>query len=473
MGRYVAVVFSDLERHTDEWNRVPRDRMVATIAEYRYLAESLAGEYGCLYREWAGDGHMFLFESADTAVQFSLRLLDAWPRSASQIEALQGLPQLPLRLGGHFGECTQLGDGEGWIGRGNALAKRVESLAEPETLYVTQSVLDLLDLPLYGFESAGTHALKGDYVAERPLFRVTAFDGAALAARPPEELSAEDWFRRGVALVGTERENTEEETRCYEEALRLRPDYAEAHVNLAVALRSRGDVDEAARHYQEALRSRPEYPEAHYNFAALLAARGSPAGAEEHYRAALAARADYIDAHLGLAALLADRGRLQEADNEYLATLALRPEYAAAHANYAVLLDQLERPAEATRHYEEALRIEPGRPHHHYNYALLLERLDRQNEALEEYRRALGLWPDYAEAHNNLAALLHARGELDEAEEHYRRALALRPGDPEAHYNLALLLRARGDEAEARRELSTAYELAPDVPEFRSALESL
>ena len=73
--RYLAVVFSDLERHSLAWTRVPRDRMVAMIAEYRYLAESLAGQYGSVYFEWAGDGHMVLFESVDTAVQFGLELI--------------------------------------------------------------------------------------------------------------------------------------------------------------------------------------------------------------------------------------------------------------------------------------------------------------------------------------------------------------------------------------------------------------
>ena len=44
MGRYLAVVFSDLERHSLQWARTPRDRMVAAIAEYRRLAESGATE---------------------------------------------------------------------------------------------------------------------------------------------------------------------------------------------------------------------------------------------------------------------------------------------------------------------------------------------------------------------------------------------------------------------------------------------
>ena len=45
MASYFAAIFTDLERHSEVWTRIPRDRMVAIIAEYRYLAESMAAQY--------------------------------------------------------------------------------------------------------------------------------------------------------------------------------------------------------------------------------------------------------------------------------------------------------------------------------------------------------------------------------------------------------------------------------------------
>ena len=59
----------------------------------------------------------------------------------------------------------------------------------------------------------------------------------------------------------------------------LRPDYGEAHNNLAVLLHLRGELDEAERHYLDALEARPDDPEAHYNFGLLLRARGDEEGA--------------------------------------------------------------------------------------------------------------------------------------------------------------------------------------------------
>src|SRR5918996_705223 len=285
MGRYLAVVFCDLERHSVQWTRTPRDRMVAAIAEYRHLAESSAGQYGCLHHNFTGDGHLFLFESPDAAVQFAFRLIQAWD-GGKAVATGQQTPELPLRVGCHFGECTEL-DAQSWVGRAISLAKRVEGAAEPGCLHVTENVLGLIGLPVYAFEEAGRHALKGDHVAERELYRITALNTEALVERPRSEMTAEAWFLRGVSLIGTAEENSAEEMRCYREALSIRPDYPEAHNNLGILLRKSGDLDGAAEHYRETLRLRPDYPEAHYNYALLLEAQRRTAGAMEHHREAI------------------------------------------------------------------------------------------------------------------------------------------------------------------------------------------
>ena len=471
MGRYLAAVFSDFERHSLVWGQTPRDKMVAIIAEYRYLAESLASHYGTRHVNFTGDGHLFLYESADAAVQFSLKLIDAWKNSRESVPALKGVAHMPLRIGCHFGECTQLVGGDAWIGRAINLAKRVEDISEPDTLYITENVLELVDLPLYRFEETGRHELKGDHLPQRILYRLTAVDESALASRPQEELTAEAWFLRAVALAGTERENSQEEADYYREALRLTHEYPEAHNNLAILLKASGDLTEAAKHYREALRLRPDYPEAHYNYAKLLESRGSIPGAAEHYREALRLRPDHVDAHHSYANLLKAGGELAVAKEHYQEALRLRPDAPEIHNNYAILLADGGEPERAQEHYQEALRLRPDYKEAHYNYALLLENRGEPERAREHYSEALRLWPDYAEAHNNLAILLQMQGDLEGAAEHYQEALRLRPDDPEAHYNYALLLKAKGDSTLAEEHFRIAYELAPEVPTFRSAIE--
>ncbi|MCH8066555.1 MAG: tetratricopeptide repeat protein [Chloroflexi bacterium] len=460
---YLAAVFCDLERQSEAWAQTPRKHMVGVIAEYRYLAESIASQYGTIHLNFTGDGHLFLFENADASVQFGLKLIDSWKNRGRTHS------HIPLRVGCHFGECSRL-EGEAWVGRAINLAKRVESAAEPDSVYLTESLIELLDLPVYEIQEVGRHPLKGDHLPERALFRLASFDEAALDSKPNEEMTAEAWFLKAASLIGSKDENTEAEAVCYREALLLRADHPEAHNNLAVLLRAGGDEASAAEHYRAALRLRPDYPEAHYNYAVLLVSRGSVAGAAEHYREALSLRPEYVDAHHGYANLLKLNGDLTAAAEHYQEALRLRPKDTEAHNNFAILLEASGNPARAAEQYRDALRIRPDYLEAHYNYAILLENQGDSTAAEEHYRTALHFWPDYPEARNNLAVLLHADGRLDEAEEHYETVLRLRPNDPEVHYNYALLLKAKGS-GTAEEHFRIAHELAPDVLTFQSAIE--
>jgi tetratricopeptide (TPR) repeat protein len=460
-GRYLAAVFTDLEQHSAAWTALPQERMAAALAEYRYLAESLASEFGAIHRNFTGDGHLVLFESADAAVRFGLNAIRSWSSTSERL-AQAGVPHMPLRVGCHFGECLAIDDGSDWVGRAIILAKRVEGAASGDSLLLTESMLELLDLPVYRFEPAGMHALKGDHLSSRALYRVSDLDSDAILGRGDQDLSGAGWFLRAVELLRSGADNTAEEEACYRHALALRPDYPEAHNNLGAVLRSRGDHDSAAERYREALRLRPDYPEAHYNYALLLETLGSTSGAASHYLRALSLRPEYVDAHYGYANLMASLGDRDDAMHHYEIVLSLRPAHSEAHSNYAMLLEDAGDMAGARDHYRAAVAVHAPPAEAHYNYALFLEAQSERKAAVEEYRAAIETRPEFAEAHNNLAALLQLTGELTSAEVHYRRALALRPNDPETHYNLGILLRALNDDAAADEQLRIARELSPD-----------
>ena len=49
-------------------------------------------------------------------------------------------------------------------------------------------------------------------------------------------------------------------------ALRIKPDYAEAHNNLGSMLQSQGRFKEAVAHFAQALQIQPKYAQAAYNW---------------------------------------------------------------------------------------------------------------------------------------------------------------------------------------------------------------
>jgi len=170
------------------------------------------------------------------------------------------------------------------------------------------------------------------------------------------------WMARnnlGAVLAQTGR--VPEAIADYEAALQLKPDYAQAHSNLASALlHIPGRAQDAIGQYEVALRLRPDSAELHGNLGtALLQIPGRLADAIVQYETALRMKPDSAEAHFNLAGALSQAGRLAEAIPEYETALRLQPDYVEAHFNLANALGQSGRVAEAVSHYRAALAIRP------------------------------------------------------------------------------------------------------------------
>jgi tetratricopeptide (TPR) repeat protein len=88
---------------------------------------------------------------------------------------------------------------------------------------------------------------------------------AASEAAPveKEELTAQEWFERGY--VFGDNKNFSEAIRCYSEAIRLKPDYAEAYNNRGAARSEENDLQGALADYDEAIRLKPDLAAAYNN----------------------------------------------------------------------------------------------------------------------------------------------------------------------------------------------------------------
>ncbi|HNX48994.1 MAG TPA: tetratricopeptide repeat protein [Thermoanaerobaculaceae bacterium] len=272
----------------------------------------------------------------------------------------------------------------------------------------------------------------------------------------------------GVALA---REgNLTEAIRSYQDALRIRPDYAEAHDNIGVALVRAGHAAEAIPHYREALRIWPTHAETHNNLGAALAGVGKTDEAVGEYREALRLRPGYTEARTNLGTALVSQGKSGEAIAQYEAALRDAPDSAAAHNNLGLALVSEGRIDEAVREYREAIRSTPDFAETHNNLAAALVSGGNRKEAIPHLREALRLKPNYAEALYNLGTALAAEGALDEAVGRYREALRLRPDYAEAHHNLGTALASQGHLAGAIAEYREAVRIRPDYAEAHQNL---
>jgi tetratricopeptide (TPR) repeat protein len=226
----------------------------------------------------------------------------------------------------------------------------------------------------------------------------------------------------------------------FERALRLKPDYAEAHYNLGNALMDSGRMLDAIGHYEQALRITPDYAEAHDNLGNALRELGRMPDAIGHYEQALRIKPDYAKSHNNLATVLMESGRMPEAIEHWEHALRIKPDFAEAHYNLGTALWLAGRITEAMEHLQQALRIKPDYAEAHDRLGIALGQAGRIPEAMEHLQQALRIKPDYAEAHYNLGIALGLAGRIPEAIEHFEHALRIKPDYAEAETNLAWLL---------------------------------
>ncbi len=183
----------------------------------------------------------------------------------------------------------------------------------------------------------------------------------------------------GTAFV--RQHNYEEALVHFSEALRLRPNFFEAHYRMADALASLGRLDEALVHYKDALDIRPEHASAHFKLANLFNKKGLPSEAIAHYREALRIDPGQLKAHNNLGAVLARQGNLQAAIAHFAEALKIRPDDVKALLNMGNATAGQGRYEEAATHFARALQINPKNSKASQNLAKVRQ-LIRSRQAL-------------------------------------------------------------------------------------------
>jgi len=257
---------------------------------------------------------------------------------------------------------------------------------------------------------------------------------------------------------------------AYRRALEIKPDSADAHNSLGIALKDLGQLNDAIDCYHRALELRPDYADAHYNLGNALIALGQLDEAVVSYRRAIALKPGFADAYSNLGSALKDIGQYEGALESYRRALELIPASAEAHSNVGAALKSLGQLNGAVASYRSAIALKPGYAEAHYNLGNVLKELGQFDGAEASYRRALEIKPDYVEAHSNLGGFLKDIGQYESALESYRGALELEPGSAEAHYDLGNALKYLGQFDGAMASYRRALEIKPDYIDTQSNL---
>jgi tetratricopeptide (TPR) repeat protein len=225
--------------------------------------------------------------------------------------------------------------------------------------------------------------------------RQAATEQKGAAAMAPavaeEELTAEQWFERGVDAHF--KRDLDGALRYYDEAVRLKPGYANAFYNRALARFDSRDLRGAMNDYNEAIRLKPDDSYSFNNRGLVRRAQADLDGALADYDEAIRLNSDNAEAFNNRGNARSARGDLEG----------------------------------ALQDFDEAIRLQPGKAlaFNNRGYARYLQ--GDLDGAIEDCNEAIRLRPDLAVAFDSRGSARRAKGDMEGALQDYNEAVRLKP----------------------------------------------
>lgn len=247
------------------------------------------------------------------------------------------------------------------------------------------------------------------------------------------------------------------------------PRKGEFHNNLGLLLMAAGFTREAHACFQDAARLQPELAPAHLNLARACLAMNEPKAAEHAARAAVALVPNG-DHFTMLGAALRGQGLIQEALEAYSAALQSEPNHSGARHDQAIALHQEGRSDDAVRGFEKLHADGLRAASLFVNWAGVLLDQGAMARVEEVLRAGLNHHPNEYGLHEALAKFRWLMGEREAFTIDWEGAVARKPQDLRLRLGCSDFLRRGGHFARAETLVRAGLALFPDHPALLGAL---
>ena len=328
-------------------------------------------------------------------------------------------------------------------------------------------------VPVIGVVQVGSqpYADRYTYVPAIGLFIMAVWGARQLMLARP------DWSR-AIALAGaivvagfavvTWRQAAvwKDSVTLWEHAVAVTRDNYRGQTNLGFALADVGQRTRAAAAYTEAIRINPQYPNAHNYYGALLAEMGEHDRAAAEFQTALTLRPRFAEAHNSLGLTRMAQNRVDDAIAEFDAALKIDPGFAPARNNLAIAYVNQQRYDLALPAFEEAVRQQPGSAEAQFNLASALANSGRKKESLPHFEAAAQQGGDPVKVHYTWGTTLMDMGDMPGATTQFMAALTVNPSYAPAVHDLGRSLSLSGHLREGLQALQSAVQLDPNNADF-------
>ena len=235
------------------------------------------------------------------------------------------------------------------------------------------------------------------------------------------------------------------------EAVRLKPDYAPARLQLAESLLAAKEFAESGKIYRALAEQDSNSELAHYGLGQVHSALGERRAAAESYLRACQLSPPFGAAHYSLGMIYRDLGEMQKSQQHL--TLFQHHKGATPPLKDSFLAE---------------IRAFQSKGDFHFSAGLRLEEEGHRQRAVVEYERAIEEKAHVWEAHSNLVSLYGMLGDFEKAEVHYHASVQAHPYVWETHSNFGTLLRRQ----RRLREAAAAFEKALAINPFSAQAHS-
>ncbi|CAB1061456.1 TPR domain protein, putative component of TonB system [Olavius sp. associated proteobacterium Delta 1] len=193
-----------------------------------------------------------------------------------------------------------------------------------------------------------------------------------------------------------------DEISLYRDCVEKAPGKARPYNNLGAALLRAGSLAKAVEQFKTALKIKPDFVDAHYNLGYALSRQGNLAAGIYQFGETLRLDPDNLKALNNMGVALALQGRYGQAVNYFEAALEQNPRDADVHNNLGIALKNKGNPDDAAKHFARALALDPRHADAHNSLGLILMESGQVAAANQHFARALEINPDFKDARRNL-----------------------------------------------------------------------
>ena len=250
---------------------------------------------------------------------------------------------------------------------------------------------------------------------------------------------AEALYNRGLAFV--DKGELDAAIRDFDDVLKLEPDNANALYNRGAVFTEKGELDAAIRDFDHILKFiKPDFAEALYNRGLAFAKKGELDAAIRDFDDAIKSKSDFAEAFNNRGNAFAKKGELDAAIRDFDDAIKSKPDLAEAFNNRgAAFIDngELDR---AIRDFDDAIKSKPDFAEAFNNRGNAFAKKGELDSAIRDYDHAIKLNPNYAKALNNRGIAFTKKGELERAISDFDDAIRIKPDLADAHSNRAISL---------------------------------